>query len=257
MIVSPPFQYFSVFGLNIYYYGLILAFSIFVGFLLADKIAKKFYNINIILDNAFFIIILGILGARLYYCILNYKTYFETPIRILNLREGGLSIHGAIIGGVIALLILSKRFNIKLLQLSDIFAVILPLSQAIGRWGNYFNSEAFGAPTNSFLKLYISPNFRPLGYESYNYFHPTFLYESVLDLILFILLYKFILKKYYKTTGLISGIYLIGYSIIRLIIEPLRLDCTAFLLNIPIPIFVSIITIIIGAILTKKSLSSK
>lgn len=257
MLVSPPFQFISLFGLNIYCYGLILAFSILIGFLLADKIAKKFYNIHIILDQAFFIILAGIIGARLYYCILNYKIYLEMPIRIFNLREGGLSIHGAIIGGIISLLILAKRFNLKFLHLSDIFAIILPLSQSIGRWGNYFNSEAFGLPTNNFFKLYVAPSFRPLGYENYNYFHPTFLYESIFDLLLFILLYKFVLKRYYKQTGFISGVYLVGYSLIRLLIEPLRLDCTAFVFNIPIPILASVIMVIIGLFLMRKGLSSK
>ena len=257
MLISPSLQYFSLFGYNIYFYGIVLAIAIFIGFYLANKIAKKYYNITTILDNSIFIIFSGLFGARLYYCILNSHIYFEQPIRILNIREGGLSIHGAIIAGIISIYVLAKKFNYNFNQLCDIFAVILPLSQAIGRWGNFFNSEAFGQPTNSILKLYIAPHFRPLGYEQFDYFHPTFLYESMLDTILFIILYKFALKKYYNFPGTLSGIYLVGYGIIRLLLEPLRLDCTSFLVNIPVPMIISIIMLCIGCFLIKNSLSSK
>lgn len=257
MLISPQLQYFTAFGFNIYYYGIFLAFSILVGFILADKIAKKYYNIHSLLDQSIILICLGLIGARLYYCIINYQTYFETPSRILYLREGGLSIHGAIIGGIFALYILSRKYNYKFIQLCDIFAVTLPLSQSIGRWGNFFNSEAFGLPTTNFLKLYVSPSFRPIGYENFNYFHPTFLYESIFNILLFIIIYNYALNKHYKSDGFISGFYLVGYGIIRLIVEPLRLDCTTFIFNIPVPMFMSLVLIIIGLYLIKQSLSSK
>lgn len=257
ILVSPSSQYFSVMRFNIYYYGIILAISIFIGFFVADKIAKKFYNINSIYDNSIFVICSGLICARLYYCIINYQIYFESPLRILNFREGGLSIHGTIIGGIISLIILSKINKLNFLKLCDIFSLILPLSQSIGRWGNFINSEAFGLPVNSFIKLYVAPSFRPLNYINFEYFHPTFLYESVLDILLFVILYKFIFKKYYERTGIVSGVYLLGYSLIRLFIEPLRIDCQTFLFNTPIPIIASLIMALIGLYLVKRGLSSK
>lgn len=257
MLVSPKIQYFSILGLKVYYYGIIMAFAICLGFLLANRIAKKYYQIDKLLDYAIYLICSGLIGARLYFCLINYQTYFEAPSRIFNLREGGLSIHGAILGGIITLWILSKKYKHSFLQLCDIFAITLPLSQSIGRWGNFFNSEAFGLPTNNFLKLYIAPHFRPVSYESFEYFHPTFLYESVLDILLFFILYKFVLNKYPHSTGLFSGVYLTCYSIIRLTIEPLRVDCSTFFFNIPIPIIASLIFAIVGLYLIKQSLSSK
>ena len=246
MIITPCCQYISIGSIKIYLYGIILGLAIYVGVTLADKIATKFYKITSIYNQAVILIISGLLGARLYFCLLNFKTYFNDPIRILNIREGGLSIHGAILAGVITIYALSKKYKYNFLELCDIFSVILPLSQAIGRWGNFFNSEAFGIPTNSFLKLYVAPEFRPFEYGTYKYFHPTFLYESILDLILFILMYKVFFKKAHKTKGLLTGIYLTGYSFIRLFIEPLRVDCTSYLFNIPVPIVISFILLFIG-----------
>lgn len=247
MIVSPVTQSFSVFGYSIYYYGIILAIAIFIGVSLADKVAKKYYNQTFVYEQAFYLVIAGLLGARLYFCLLT-----QNCLNILNIRNGGLSIHGAIIAGIITLYIFSKKNKFSFLKLCDIYAVALPLAQAIGRWGNYVNSEAFGKPTENFLKLYIAPYFRPLEYENFQYFHPTFLYESILDLVLFFVLYKLIIKKH-KNPGFISGVYLISYAIIRSFIEPLRLDCTSFLFSIPIPIMVSVIMACAGLFLIKVS----
>lgn len=247
MLVSPESQCFSVFGFSIYYYGVILAFAIFVGITLADKIAKKYYNQIFVYEQAFYLVIMGLLGARLYFCLLT-----NNCLHLLNIRNGGLSIHGAIIAGVLTLYFFSKKYKFSFLKLCDIYAVSLPLAQSIGRWGNYINSEAFGKPTEYFLKLYIAPYFRPLEYENYKYFHPTFLYESILDLLLFFVLYKLIIKKH-KNAGFISGIYLISYAVIRSLIEPLRLDCTSFLFNIPVPIIISVIMACVGVYLIKVS----
>lgn len=261
MIITPCCQYLSIGSLKIYLYGIILGIAIYVGISLADKIASKFYNITSIYEQAVILIISGLLGARLYFCLLNFQTYFNDPIRILNIREGGLSIHGAIFAGLITIYVLSNKYKYKFLEMCDVFSVILPLSQAIGRWGNFFNSEAFGRPTNSFLKLYVAPEYRPLEFGTYQYFHPTFFYESILDLILFILMYKVFFKKMYKKNGLLSGIYLVGYSTIRLLIEPLRVDCTSFVFNLPVPIFISIILFEVGVVFIfyalYKSRSSK
>lgn len=262
MIIAPCCQYLSMGNLKIYIYGIILAFAIYVGINLADKLAVKFYNINTMYEQAIILIIFGLLGARLYFCLLNFQTYFNDPIRILNIREGGISIHGAIFTGLLTIYFLSKKYNYKFLNVYDIFGVILPLAQSIGRWGNFFNSEAFGHPTNNpILKLYVAPEYRPIEFIDYNYFHPTFLYESFLNLILFIIMYKIFFKKMYKKQGLLSGIYLVGYSIIRLLIEPLRVDCTSFVFNIPVPIFISVLLLGVGVIFIlyalKKSRSSK
>ena len=109
------------------------------------------------------------------------------PTEILAIRHGGISIHGAILGGLIGLFIFAKRHKISALKLCDISALGLVIAQAIGRWGNFFNSEAFGSPTEMAWKLYIPGQYRPIPYTNYEYFHPTFLYESILNILIFII----------------------------------------------------------------------
>lgn len=248
MLNSPPLQSINVLGFDLYIYGVILALAIFIGLLLANYLAKKVYNLTFLLDQSPILILAGVLGARLYFCLINTQFYFLHPLRILNFREGGLSLHGAIISGAVALVFLAKKYNCNLLKLTDCFGVALPLAQSLGRWGNYFNCEAFGKPSESFFKLYIPQEFRPQGFENVFFYHPTFLYESILDALLFVFLFMAI-KKNSNYPGIITGLYLILYSIIRIIIEPLRLDCTCFVKNVPIPIIISIILIVIGILI--------
>ncbi len=257
MLVSPSIQYINLLGIHIYIYGIVLALAIFIAVKITDIIAKKEYNINFIYEQSIFIIISGLIGARLYYCLANFNTYLENPLRTLNIREGGLSIHGAIIAGILAIFLFSKKYNINFFKLCDLYALTMPLAQAIGRWGNFFNSEAYGLPTNSILKLYVSPEFRVEQYEQFNYFHPTFLYESVLNFLLFLFLYFFIFKRYKNHYGIISGAYLAIYAIIRMLIEPLRLDCTTYICIIPLPIIASIFMFIIGIFIVSFSLKYK
>ena len=245
MFTPPQTEYFIVFGFPIYYYGIILAFAILTGVIVSNHIAQKHYYMpNIIPDIATGTIISGIIGARLYYCLLNLPFYMHNPLDIFAIRQGGLSIHGAILGGAAALFFYSKKHNIKFLKLCDIVSVGLPLAQAIGRWGNFYNSEAFGLPTNLPWKMFISPLHRPEKYITSDYFHPTFLYESVFDFIIFIFLYKIALNKYKDKSGIITCYYLILYSIVRFFIESLRVDCTSYIMGLPTPQFISLLIII-------------
>ncbi|MFI3300822.1 MAG: prolipoprotein diacylglyceryl transferase [Candidatus Gastranaerophilales bacterium] len=247
---SPAKVAFELFGLPIYFYGIILAIAIFVGIYGSYLVYKKFYDsvdAEKILEIAPFVIILGILGARIYYCLLNFNHYFSDPIQILNIREGGLSIHGMIIVGIISLFFFAKSKKISFLKLLDSFSCGVILAQAIGRWGNFFNSEAYGSPTNYFLKLYISPENRLPEFINFEYFHPTFLYESVLNLVVFfILLYLF--KKGIKKPGLIACAYLILYSFVRIFIEQIRIDSVMYVASVPVPQLVSFITMIFAII---------
>lgn len=222
---SPGEVAFYIFDMPVYFYGIIMAIAVFVGFLTTDYLYKKLiqvsvvspsgeragergYNIkippsatqpppfnkggfsnNLILDISPYLIISGIIGARLYYCLVNYSYYIQNPLEIFFIRQGGLSIHGAIIAGALALFYFSKRYKIPFLCLTDIFLCGTILAQSIGRWGNFFNSEAFGLPCDLPWKLYIPISHRPLEYINFEYFHPTFLYESLLDLGIFVVLF--------------------------------------------------------------------
>lgn len=258
MFTSPGDVAFIIGSVPVYYYGIIMAVAISVGVLTARFITKKFYpslSTEIIYDISPHIIIGAILGARIYYCLLNYSYYIENPLEIIQLWHGGISIHGGIIGGLIGGIIYAKRHKLPILKLCDIFSYGLVLGQAIGRWGNFFNSEAFGRPTESFLKLYIPIYKRPLEYMQYNYFHPTFLYESILDVFIFLVLF-FIIRKFVKDMdGIVFFSYLILYSIARIIIEQVRIDSVLNVFGIPIAQIVSVILIfvsIIAIILIKR-----
>lgn len=240
----------TIFGIHIYFYGVILALAIICGTFVSEYIGTKFFELkkDTIIDLSPYLVIFGIIGARFYYCLLNYDFYLRFPTEILAIRHGGISIHGAIFGGLIGLLIFAKRHKISALKLCDISAVGLVLAQAIGRWGNFFNSEAFGLPTDLPWKLYIAPQYRPIPYENNEFFHPTFLYESLLNLIIFAILYLLIRNNKFKKEGNITLLYLIMYSIIRILIENIRIDSVMFIHGIPIAILVSIGIIIAATI---------
>lgn len=242
----------TIFGVHIYFYGVILALAIVVGTFFADYFGEKFFELkkDTIIDLSPYLVIFGIIGARLYYCILNYDFYLRFPTEILAIRHGGISIHGAILGGLIGLIFFAKRHKISIPKLCDVSAIGLVLAQAIGRWGNFFNSEAFGTPTNLPWKLYIAPQYRPIPYTDIEYFHPTFLYESVLDLTIFVILIKLVKKqKENIKSGDIALIYLILYSIARIFVEHLRIDSVKYICGYPIAIIVSMGIILVSAII--------
>ena len=168
MFESPSQILCTICGVNIYYYGIIMAIAISIGVLVSDWIGSQYFGLKkeTIVDLAPYLIIFGILGARIYYCALNYDFYLRFPTEIIAIRHGGISIHGAIIGGAFGLWLFARRHKLNIKKLFDTVAVGLPLAQAIGRWGNFFNSEAFGAPTNLPWKLYIAPQYRPIPYRS-------------------------------------------------------------------------------------------
>ncbi len=240
----------TIFGINIYFYGVILALAIVIGTLVSEYVSTKFFELKkeTIIDLAPYLIIFGIIGARLYYCLLNYDFYLRFPTEILAIRHGGISIHGAILGGLIGLIIFAKRHKISVLKLADISAIGLVLAQSIGRWGNFFNSEAFGLPTNLPWKLYIAPQYRPIPFTENEYFHPTFLYESILDFGIFLLLFYIATTKLFKKDGNIALCYLIMYSFARIFVEHYRIDSVCFIHGYPVAIVVSVGIIILAFI---------
>lgn len=258
MFQSPTDVAFDVFGFPIYFYGIILASAIFVGVYCAYFLYKLFYNkqeASKIIDFSPYIIIIGIIGARLYYCLVNFSYYVEHPLEIFYIRQGGLSIHGVIIIGILALYAFSKKYKMSFLKLIDVFLCGTALGQSIGRWGNFFNSEAFGTPTNLPWKLYIPITHRPSQYIDFKYFHPTFLYESIFDFLIFLIL-LICFKKLSKSPGVLACLYLIMYSIVRIIVEHFRIDSVLNIDGIPIAQLVSLIIIVVASIaimiLTRK-----
>ncbi|WP_019507481.1 prolipoprotein diacylglyceryl transferase [Pleurocapsa sp. PCC 7319] len=211
------------------WYGLLIASAVLIGVTLSQYLAKfRDVNPDLLGDLAIWLVVSAIPSARLYYVLFEWQEYSQRPGDIIAIWKGGIAIHGAIIGGTIATILFARWKRISFWQLLDLVAPSLILGQAIGRWGNFFNSEAFGKPTDLPWKLYIAPNYRPLELLNFDYFHPTFLYESLWNLGVFILLLSLFfwgLQPYNRLkTGTLAAVYLIAYSLGRVWIEWLRTD---------------------------------
>lgn len=218
------------------YYGIILMLGALAGGWLAAREAKRRgHDPEIVWDLLIWLIIAGVVGARLWHvftpspsAIAEGRTtlfYLTHPFDLINLRSGGLGIPGAVIGGAIALLLFSRRHGLDFAEWTDIAAPSLALGQAIGRWGNFVNQELYGVPTDLPWKIYIDPPYRLAGYETQEYFHPLFLYESLWNLAnMFLLIW---LTRRYKESlkqGDIFLVYLIVYPVGRFLLDFLRLD---------------------------------
>lgn len=228
-------------GLSIKYYGVIMVLAIIAGlFVVRHFIKRKKMSEDDLWDVAFWVVLGGLIGARLYDVILiDGGYYWLRPIEIFYFWQGGLAIHGAIIGGLAAIIIWCRKKKQDVWQWLGLIAVALPLGQAIGRFGNYFNSELFGQPTGLPWGIPITESLRPAMYRSSQYFHPAFLYEALLDFVLFVILFYS-----YKTGKLrdrqIVGWYLIGYGLIRFMMEFIRIDLTPEIWGWRLPQLISI-----------------
>ncbi|MBQ2872531.1 MAG: prolipoprotein diacylglyceryl transferase [Bacilli bacterium] len=239
---------FSIGPITIYWYSIIMLIAVLVGIFLSIKESKKEALESFVSDLITYIIVFGIIGARLYYVIFNFDNYKNNLLSIFKIWEGGIAIYGAIIGGFIAIVYLAKKRDKSIIKTTDIIVPGLILAQSIGRWGNFFNGEAHGTEVSlEFLKSLHLPNFIIEGMHINGaYYHPTFLYESLWCFLGFIIL--MILRKITKRKkGIITSSYFIWYGIGRLFIEGLRTD-SLYLGNYRISQIVSIILVILGII---------
>lgn len=226
---------FTIFGIDVYWYGIIIAFGMFLGLIVTLREAKitgqdtDFYIDTVIISS-----IISILFARLYYVIFSWNYYKNHLDEIFSIRNGGIAIYGAIIGAVLSALIICKVRNKNFFKVADTFSFGLLIGQIIGRWGNFVNREAFGGYTDSlFAMRYIKEQASNIPKDvldkviningiDYIQVHPTFLYESLWNVGVLILL--FIFKKYKKFNGQLMAIYFIGYGLGRVWIEGMRTD---------------------------------
>lgn len=243
---SPGSIIFSLGPVVIRWYGVMIALGFVAATYFAHRLAKS-YSIepDKIVNTILISFIGGIIGGRLYFVALEWSTFALHPENILATWQGGLSIHGGMIGCVLAAYAYCHFNKIPFLKALDIGGIVVPLGQAIGRWGNFFNNECFGGPVDSSypLKLYIPEEFRPAQFQNDSYFHPAFLYESIWDLLLFLLLYFYLGKQLKKYPGVTFMVYLALYSIGRLLIEPLRTD-SIMKLGLPVPMIASAVCLL-------------
>ncbi len=233
--------------IQIYWYSIFIFLGILSGCTLVYFEAKKqHFSMEQLFDLIFYTMIAAIIGARVYYVIFNLDYYITNPLQIFEIWHGGLAIHGGIMAGLLFLVFYTRKKKINLLKLLDILVVGLIIGQVIGRWGNFFNGEAYGAViSRAALVKQGLPNFIIEGMCIDGFYHqPTFLYESVANLIGFILL-LFIRKYKYLKVGQLTGSYLIWYSLVRFVIEGMRLD-SLMLGSIRMAQFISVITLGIG-----------
>ena len=237
---------------SIHYYGVIMFAAIISALLVIRFIAKKYYkdiNTEIILDILPIIILSAIFGARIYYVLMDLQYFSNHLNEIFAIWHGGMSIHGGILGGIISGAILAKIKKINFLKYADVFSYGIIIGQAIGRFGNWFNCEAFGKPCFiPVLKLFIPKEYRPFGYENFEYFHPTFLYESLWNILVFTVLFTVIRKIPNLKEGTIFFSYLILYSVGRFFIEWCRIDSIRNLWGFPIAQLVSLLIILFSVL---------
>lgn len=251
---------FSVFGFSIAFYGLIIGIGVMAGIALAAYEAKRTgQNPDDYWDFAIYAIVFSIIGARLYYVIFSWDHYKNNLLEIFNLRKGGLAIYGAVIAAFITLFVYTKLKKKSFLQMADTAVLGLVLGQVIGRWGNFMNREAFGDYSNGLLAMAlpidavrqheITANHWEHVAEGANYImvHPTFLYESLWNLGVLILLLLY--RRHKKFEGEISLMYLAGYGIGRFFIEGLRTDQLLLpIIGIPVSQLLGITLFVFGTI---------
>lgn len=236
--------------IKIYWYSILIVIAFIIGIILLYKEAKKF-NVpeNFITNLLIGLIPIVLIGARLYFCLFHFEYYSQNILEVFKVWEGGLAIHGGIIAGLIWIILYSRSYKINSLLILDFIVVSLIIGQAIGRWGNFMNMEAYGPVTTyEQLQLWLTPNFIIKGmYIDGAYHIPTFFYESLWCFLGFIILLITRNLKYIKI-GVVTSLYLIWYGIARFFIEALRTD-SLMLGDIKVAQLVSILMIITGIIM--------
>ncbi|MFA6594329.1 MAG: prolipoprotein diacylglyceryl transferase [Candidatus Buchananbacteria bacterium] len=241
---------FSFGPVNIYWYGLIIASAILLCLAAAIFLLRRQGDkTDDIYELTFWAVVWAVVWARLYDVLIVDWAYFShRPQEIIAVWQGGMAIHGAIIGGIVALLLWCLWKKKPVWPWLDLGVVVLPLGQALGRFGNYFNNELFGRPTDLPWGIPIPESLRPEQYLSSQYFQPLFLYESLLNFVLFLLLFFSYKKKLFRP-GQYLSLYFMGYGLIRFVMEFLRFDATAMIYGLRWPQVLSFILFLFGVIL--------
>ena len=236
---------FELFNVKIHYYACCIIMGVLIAIILCFISKEKFdIKFDFVFDTLIYALIMGVIGARIYYVIFNLDYYLKSPINIFKIRDGGLAIYGGLIFGFLVVIKRCKKNNIKILDFFDYTVPFIAIAQSIGRWGNFFNKEAYGTETNNIFRMGIDTQY---GYQEV---HPTFLYESISTFLIFVLLKK--LQKNRKFEGEIFYLYLFLYSGIRMMIEALRID-SLMLKNIRISQVLSIAIFVVSGIILLKN----
>ena len=218
LTMNPP-RGLEIGSFNIYFYGMIIALGMVLAVFYASRRNKEFgIKEDDLLDAVLWVTPFAIICARAYYCAFSWESYAANPLSVFNIREGGLAIYGGVLGAAVGVALFCKIRKIRLTALLDLAALGFLIGQSMGRWGNFFNREAFGAETTSFLRMGLMNRYT----GQVTYYHPTFFYESVWNALGFLLLHQFSKKRQYD--GQVALGYAAWYGLGRAIIEGLRTD---------------------------------
>lgn len=234
--------------LTIHWYGLFLSVGALAAFFVFRWLGRRHGFKVAELETLFFLtVVAGIIGARLYHVTNEWSVYAAQPKEIISIWNGGLAIHGALLAGLIVMLLYARRKKLSFWKLADCAVPAVALGQAIGRWGNYFNQELFGQPTNLPWGIPIEPLNRPIQYIDSTFFQPTFLYESLGSLAVFtllIIMHRRMLRSQSGSTlhhvGVVTLFYFVLESLVRIGTESLRIDKVPLLMGVRLPLLVSI-----------------
>jgi prolipoprotein diacylglyceryl transferase len=235
-------------GISLHVYGVLLAIGVIVASVMVERRWKRWgHDPNDFQSIVVVVVICGVVGARLYHVATDYEKFEGDWLRVLELWKGGLSIWGVVIGGMIGLIVMCRIKRYDALGLMDAIVPGLLVAQALGRFGNYFNQELFGEPTDLPWGLEIDPENRPPGFEGSKTFHPTFLYESLYCVLLLVVLLR-VEKRVRLKRGQLGALYVMGYTFGRFWLEHLRIDDAKLLLGFRINAWVSAAAFAAGAI---------
>lgn len=247
-IPSPPVNDFHIGPLRVTFYGLLVMTGVVIAWLVTSRrFAERGGDIEIAERIIIRVIIFGFLGARAAYVSTHLSRFEGEWWKVIAIWEGGLAIYGGLTVGAIVMFLYARKWGVRLPDFLDSVAPAVPLAQALGRWGNYFNQELFGTPTELPWGLEIDPRFRPEEYAQFETFHPTFLYESVMNVGLSIFII-WIGNRYPAMRGRLVGIYFLGYGFIRFLMELIRTDTSFRFLGLSRNGWVSIGVMILGAL---------
>lgn len=218
---------FTLFGIPVYWYGLLIAAAVVAGLLMAYRAAPRYgLHPDIVLDTMIALVPMMIIFARLYYVAFSWDEFKDNPGSIINLRTGGLAFYGGVIGGILAILLVSRIRHVRIHQIMDLMAVYVPLGQALGRWGNFFNQEAFGTNTDlpwGMISNGTSDYLSRTGIGNPDLpVHPTFLYEFIANMIIFVIL--IFVRRKSKRPFVTTATYLMSYGLVRFFTESIRTD---------------------------------
>ncbi len=245
-IPSPAISDFHIGPLRVTFYGILIMTGVFVAWVVTrNRFVARGGDAEIAEKIAIRLVAFGFLGARLAYVSTHLSRFVGEWWKVIAVWEGGLALFGGLTGGALAIWFYSKRYGSSIPDFLDSIAVGLPLAQAIGRWGNYFNQELFGTPTDLPWGLEIDAAHRPTEYLEFETFHPTFLYESLWNVGLAFFI-SWIGRRYPSMRGRLIGIYFLGYGFIRFLMELIRTDTTFRFLGMSRNGWVSIGVMILG-----------